>query len=90
MTKHVKSQALQYFSKIYYMTPRFNAIRRFDYTVQGEPIEPKPELTLQTYSYTLDKGYHRFPNDHGQNCVLDPACLADVNIFKYRNDNFGK
>jgi hypothetical protein len=73
------------------MTPRFNPIRRFDFTVGGQPIEPKPELVLQTDFFKLDyEVYYWLEKDKGQNCVVDPGCLADVNIYKYKDEKQGK
>jgi hypothetical protein len=74
------------------MTPRVNAFRRFDYTVRGKPIDDQPELSLQTYFYKLDYKVYWPANDRGQNCVIDPVCLADVNIFKYpdEDEKFGQ
>jgi hypothetical protein len=72
------------------MTPRVNAIRRFDYTVKGVPIEPKPELVLQTEMFELDDHEYWLKNngqrwDSYQDCVNDGACLADVDIYKYKD-----
>jgi hypothetical protein len=58
--------------------------------VQGQPIEPKPEFVLQTKLFHLDNAYYKLAKDNGQNCVLDPACLADVNVYKYRDEKVGK
>jgi hypothetical protein len=64
------------------MSTRVNAIQTFDYKVQGQKVEPKPKLVLQTKDYTLDYVYYKPAKDEGQNCVEDPVCLANVNIFK--------
>jgi hypothetical protein len=64
------------------MSTRVNPIQTFDYKVQGQKVEPKPELYLQTKYYKVDYHYREPKKDKGQDCVRDEECLADVHIYK--------